>query len=494
MNRISRALFAPPSLLVLLVASGLAPYQAAAQTIGAARVALPVAPIGIASSLQTGRIPALSISPALLPAITAIPYLRPGGALHAPAAPEKLAVPVSALKTLSDGANSLDAAAKSGADAPRAALNGLFESSTARSEAPETPALSDRSALGPVRRKLYELAGGGLDSGHADLARLDSAKLLRVIRSREFGDWVSSEKAQGKRVFWLTDLDKTMAAGDIFTFFFAWRAANGKFTPEQNEVLRAFLKGTGLLTKRELARVERDDGSRNAAKVLELWRRKEEGGGGIGLLDFWRKAYWPSQVGMTPAEKSAQVRGFASAYAAKIFPGAREQNEALKEAGVEVVIVSNGDQELAQAVAPLLSIDPRNTVGAALEYGKNGLSTGRMHTYEIYDETWAKKPQPGKPLNFLYWVHNQRARWPDINRDKIVVAAMFGDSASADGGPMIFMNPALGFFMVNTPGEPGRLDKFLKFAHKYGGALGRGSFITVDYAAPASGAMPEIPR
>lgn len=349
--------------------------------------------------------------------------------------------------------------------------------------------------LQAARQRLYAVAGGSMEFYRPNLSRLNATELTSVIRSQEFHQWVASEKSQGKHVFWLTDMDKTMAAGDIFTFFFAWRAEHGKFTREQNMALRSFLEGTKLLTRKELQQVRRNNGSRNAARVIELWHRTEEGRkDGISLLDFWTGAYWPSQVGMTKEEKKAQLQAFAPEYASKVFPGVREENLALKEAGVEVVLVSNGDQELAQAVAPLLGIEPRNVVGATLQYDENGQATGKMHTYEMYDSVWSRKPQPGKPLNFLYWLQMNRRRWPDLNRDKITVAAMVGDSASADGGAMIYLNPALAFFMVDTPGEPDRLKKFFQFANKYGGALGRGSFVTLEYPAPLSGPLPEIPR
>lgn len=355
--------------------------------------------------------------------------------------------------------------------------------------------ISSRGSLEAARARLYKVAGGNLNSDRADISRLNSTQLVSFIHSHEFSQWITSEKSKGKYVFWLTDMDKTMAAGDIFTFFFAWRAKHGKFTEEQNMVLRSFLEKTKLLTPKELKEVRHNDGKRNAAKVLELWRRTEEGRkDGITLLSFWTGAYWPSQIGLTREEKKRQVDAFAPEYASKIFPGAREQNIALGKAGVEVILVTNGDQELAQTVAPLLGIEPNNVLGSTLQYDESSRSTGEVHTCEIYDGVWTKKPQPGKSLKFLYWLGENRKRWPDINRDKITVAAMAGDSASADSGVMFFLNPALASFMVNTPGEPARLQKFINLAEKFGRGLGLGSFVTLSYPAPPSGALPDIPR
>ncbi len=173
MNRIARFVSVFLSLSLVLAAPGLAPYQAAAQNMGAARVIAPVGSIGAAgasinglgasnftlptASLQTALIPSLSPSAALTPAMSvpgvvnaaAITILAPStlNAAIQPAAatPEKIAAsPVAALAALKTGSTSLTAAAKTGApDSSRVALDGLFEGSTAR---PEALAVSGRSA------------------------------------------------------------------------------------------------------------------------------------------------------------------------------------------------------------------------------------------------------------------------------------------------------------------------------------------------------------
>lgn len=354
---------------------------------------------------------------------------------------------------------------------------------TSRQMSPERISQLAQSRLDMARQKLYHITGGSMDSEVAGLSRMTSAQRVAYFKSEEFRAWVASEKNQGKRIFWLKDLDKTQGAGDIFTFFFDWRAKNRKFTDEQNLVLRSFLKNTGFLSSEEAELVDKNDAAANAAKVIDLWKRDEEGQSkGISLIQFWTEAYWPSQKGLTRKEKKDQVSAFAPHYASKIFPGVVEENLALKEAGVDVVIISNGDQELCEAVAPLLGINPRNRTGAKLLYNKEGFSTGKMHTYEIYDKEWSSKPQPGKVLNFRYFVNANK--WRGINGSKMVVAGIDGDSAASDGGLMIYFPPAIGSFMVNTPGEPGRIQKFIKFANKYG-AWERGRFITLDYEAPA---------
>lgn len=171
MNRITR-FFLPLSLI--LAAPGLAPYQAAAQTISA-RVAAPAGPAAAAgasihslggasavlpsANLQAGLIPSLTPAPSLAPlpvapAAAASPAaprsISPATALKVPftraaaAAPAKAAAaPAAALAALKTGGVALTAAAEASADAPRVALDGLFEGSVAR---PESLAVAGLSA------------------------------------------------------------------------------------------------------------------------------------------------------------------------------------------------------------------------------------------------------------------------------------------------------------------------------------------------------------
>lgn len=176
MNRITRFVL---SLSLVLAAPGLAPYQAAAQTVSA-RVAVPAVSLGAAgasihglggagavlpsASLQAGLVPSLSPAAALTPVLNApaaavnaaAPSLAAPAALKAAVAPvaatpEKAAVaPAAALGVLRAGGNALTAAARTGAaEAPRAALDGLFEGSAAR---PDALAVSARSAASDAPR------------------------------------------------------------------------------------------------------------------------------------------------------------------------------------------------------------------------------------------------------------------------------------------------------------------------------------------------------
>jgi len=175
MNRIARFFVA---LSLVLAAPGLAPYQAAAQTVSA-RVAVPAVSLGAAGAsihglggsnavlpaagLQAGLIPSLAPSAALTPVLTApvvavnaaAPSLVSPAALKAiavtaAATPEKSAAPAAALSVLRTGGNALTAAAKTGAaEAPRSALDGLFEGSASR---PDALAVSARSAASDAPR------------------------------------------------------------------------------------------------------------------------------------------------------------------------------------------------------------------------------------------------------------------------------------------------------------------------------------------------------
>lgn len=53
-------------------------------------------------------------------------------------------------------------------------------------------------------------------------------------------------------------------------------------------------------------------------------------------------------------------------------------------------------------------------MGSKLRYD-NGAATGSVHSYEIIDEDgegldWNKLPEPGKQLNFHYWLAANRWR------------------------------------------------------------------------------------
>ena len=357
-----------------------------------------------------------------------------------------------------------------------------------------------------ARARLYQVSGGSPFSGDVRAARLTTAQRTEYFKSSEFRDWVAYEKSFGRQVFWLKDVDKTQASGDIFTFFFKWRADNGKFTkPQLNAVSQYLLKRQSLasaagvrITRGALALV---NGFGAAIKppafadlspyeVLRLWDSKERGGSGIGLLDFWAEVYWPSQRGLTREEKLRQVQAFAPTYADRVYPGVKDENLALTDAGVEVVIVTNGDQELATAAAPYMGIKPDNVVGSHLIY-EGEQSTGENHAYEIFAEDWAERPQPGKPLRFHYWIYINRSRWgwDHLDEHLILIAGRDGDSASSDGGMMIFLpTPAIGNFMVDTPGEPARLQKFHSVTSKYGWT--RGQFFTLVQEQSKLGAKP----
>jgi len=165
MNRFARSLSALLSLSLFLAAPGLAPYQAAAQTLGAARVIVPVGPLGASGAAINGlggastALPSsaftTSLTPSLAPSAVA-PSLAPT-AFAAAASPS--AVPVAAAPTalapaaaktfspaaaapalgaLRSGTASVAKAAEAAsADAPRVALDGLFEGSLSRPSALE---------------------------------------------------------------------------------------------------------------------------------------------------------------------------------------------------------------------------------------------------------------------------------------------------------------------------------------------------------------------
>lgn len=366
--------------------------------------------------------------------------------------------------------------------------------------------MNEDTLLARARDRLYAIAGGRIGSDDVRAAKLTTAQRIEYFRSPEFRDWLAAARANGKQVFWLKDVDMTQAAGDIFTFFFKWRADNGMFTAQQLRVISTFLSRRQTRLVRSLAWFTRlvwplfwligrtlpAFASRSPYDVLRLWRQHEEGGEGISLLEFWSGAYWPSLVGLTREEKMRQVRAFMPSYRDRIYPGVCEENKLLEELGVHVVIVSNGDQELAIGAAEALCIKPENVVGSPSLYGDDDLATGDNHSYEVFAEEWSRRPQPGKHLNFHFWVRVNKHRWGwhFIDEDKIVLAGRDGDSASADGGMMIFLqSAALGNFMVNTPGKPERIKKFYSIASKYGWTLGK--YFTLEQSPSRSGNMPE---
>lgn len=340
-----------------------------------------------------------------------------------------------------------------------------------------------QNRLRQAREALYAIAGGSYDSGNARISRISTEQRIAYFKSPAFKLWVAAELAEGRQVYWLKDVDKTQAAGDIFTFFFKWRADNKCFSAAQIKLMDDYLGKRGLDVPKP--------GFHVPFEVLKHWEQKEAGGEGLKMLEFWSKVYWPTQVGLTEAEKLRQVAAFAESYVPRIYPGVPEENALLAAAGVNVVIVSNGDQELARAVAPFMNIRPDNVVGSHLTY-KDGIATGVNHSYEVFDEDWSVRPQPGKPLSFHYWLHTNRARWGWVEADdsRVVIAGRDGDSASADGGMMMLMpyQASIGNFMVDTPGEPDRLAKFLVLASKYGST--RGQFITLVQKASAQGRKP----
>ena len=336
--------------------------------------------------------------------------------------------------------------------------------------------------LEAARNKLYSISGGSIDSGDVRAASISTAQRIEYFNSPEFRAWLAAEKAAGRQVIWCKDVDKTQAAGDIFTFYFDWRSANGAFSQKQLEVIQQFLR------KQNVA-VSLEDGP---SEVVRLWLNREEGGEGIEIVDFWREVYWPSQIGISREEKQAQVKAFAEYYSTRVYPLVPEENRLLDELGVHVVIVSNGDQELAIAAGAVLGIRPENVVGSNLLYGADGLSTGVNHSYELFDGFWANRPQPGKQFSFHYWLHANRARfgWTRISEQHFTIAGRDGDSASADGGMMMLgQTVALGNFIVDTPDEPKRREKFLAVADRYGWTPGQ--FFTLKQLASKCGNLPK---
>jgi hypothetical protein len=339
-------------------------------------------------------------------------------------------------------------------------------------------------ALASARAKLYSIAGGSHDSGDPRASRMTLAQRIDFIDSKEFRDYIAAERDADVTPFWKKDVDKTQGAGDVFTFMFKHRADNGMFSPRQLKEVSDFLRARSALKRPRLKNL-------TPYALLAQWQAHEEGGEGVEMMEFWR-VYWKAQLGLTREEKLAQVASFAPSYAAKVFPGVREENQLLTEVGVEVVIVSNGDQELAIAISPYLGVKPQNVVGSHLKYDDKGVSIGVNHSYEVFGDDWLVRPQPGKNLSFHYWLHANRKRFfrDRINEDRFVIVGRDGDSGSTDGGMMIHGHPAtIGNFMVEVPGEPGRVLKFQQMMAKYGWTCG--NCITLVQEPSRTGFLPD---
>jgi hypothetical protein len=303
---------------------------------------------------------------------------------------------------------------------------------------------------------------------------------IGYFKTPEFRRWVDAEKAAGHQVFWLKDIDGTQTTGDVFTAFFEWRAKNNKFTDQQLATMDKYLQ-THFPDR------ARQPGESAAQQVIRLWKDTEHGQAGLNVFDFWKDIYWSTQQGLTPAEKIAEANAFAPSYADRIYQGVTEENKVLADQGVNVVLVSNGDQDLARAIAPVLGVKPENAVGSNLLYDSEGHSTGINHSYEQLDGPWRTKPQAGKALSFHYWLNMNKERWgwTHIDDEKVVLAGRDGDSAASDGGMMMLLKPpAIGNFIIDTPGSPERAQKFYQFADKYGWTPGQ--FITLSQKPSAS--------
>lgn len=479
----------PRAILAAVLATFLGSHAFAQTT---ARVGTTV--VGSVPTLAIGSLGGLTTTPGLASTLSPMNLAAPALMLQAPIL---AASPIATMPSASiRGSKSPVGGMKTKQSETTSALDLVREMSSPKASGLSGVFFDGSPERTAAREELYRISNGDPQSGDPRKASITTAQRTEYFRSQVFRDWVAAEKKAGRHVFWLKDLDKTQARGDIFTFFFKWRADNGMITEQQNEIIKTYLKTVSVVDKNlkaELAKADTNDSKANAALVIKLWRSKEAGGEGIGLLDFWREIYWPTQKGLTREEKLAQVNAFAPDFASRIYPGVKEENLALRRAGVDVVLVSNGDQELARAVTPHLGIKLENAVGSHLIYkmvkGKK-VSTGVNHAYEIFDKEWNTKPQPGKSLSFHYWLNTNKWRWgwKNIDLNRVVVAGADGDSASSDGGMMTLLPPgsALGNFMVNTPSEPGRLKNFQALAEKYGWT--KGEFITLiqDPAAPGA--------
>lgn len=184
--------------------------------------------------------PDMPLALSVVPSFAALPVpvvFSPVAA--APAAALAATSNAAALPALA-AAPSVNEGPKAVSDAPPSAVSQLHAAAAAWAKS--DPNGDARDALDLARTALYQISGGSADGNDVSQAKLSLAQRTDYFRSPVFHNWVAAEKAAGHQVFWLKDIDKTQAAGDTFTYFFQWRALNGKITPAQNETIRAFLK------------------------------------------------------------------------------------------------------------------------------------------------------------------------------------------------------------------------------------------------------------
>lgn len=345
--------------------------------------------------------------------------------------------------------------------------------------------------LNSARADLWSLVDNNTASHRLDVPSLGVGERTSFFGSDVFKAWVESEHKIGNRVLWVTDLDKAMASGDTFVYFFDWRARHATFTDQQNQIMLEALTRTKVFDTAKLYSLKSNSPQENAREILQLWSRHERvGAPGIDLATFWREIYWPTLIGLSPKEKAQMVAAFVQEYPPKIFPGVLKANATLRDSGVEVVIVTNGDEDLAKGVAPALGIDPRNVAGVETEY-HGERATGRGHFLEIFDAEWSRRPQPGKFIRLGCWAERDEQKARSIEGKAIVIAGFDGDSPGPDGGAMLFMRPKLGYFMVDTPGshDQHRIKGFKDFVERYAHWHAE-RFIALTYPEPQHGPFP----
>jgi hypothetical protein len=338
------------------------------------------------------------------------------------------------------------------------------------------------SQLMLARQKLKDL----VEPGRCGFQTLTSEGRVALFSSPEFTSWVRAEHEVERPVLWLTDLDKTKAAGDAFTFVWEYRIRKGLFTEQQNAELVRELDKLDCLSSIQKGIIKTNTPLQNAQLILDLWRKSEfEDQPGISLDIFWHNLYWPSNIGFSKDERAQFLADFAPEYVQRVFPGAREEMAALAKAGVVPVIVTHGDCEIAQAVAACLGIEPENVTGAQNYYSDRDIHIGVGDCLVITDRAWNDKPQSGKLVRFNAWVRER------IGEVEYVVAGFDGDSPASDGGAMLTLRPRLGYFMVDTPGahDAGRLPSFIEFVRNHSGGFG-GHFYAVSYDEPQGGPRP----